>query len=297
MRPENLKTRIFLDGGDPQEAEEIIKTLGFLDGQTTNPTLISRNPKVIKRLEDGDYFSEEEILENYRAIVNQFSSLMPEGSISVEVNADADTTADEMLAQAREMFSWIPNAHVKLPTIHEGLRAAERAVREDIRVNMTLTFTQEQAAAVHLATHGASKGSVFLSPFIGRLDDMGYNGMGLIDNITRMYRQENSHVELLVASVRTLEHFLMSLHLEADIVTCPYKILKQWAEDGAPMPDNDFKYDARRFKSIPYKEIDLNKPWQEIGFAHELIDKGVAAFAKDWTKLTGITHKNGGSEA
>lgn len=287
MRPENLKTKIFLDGGDPQEAERIIKTLGFLDGQTTNPTLISRNPKVIKRLEEGHYFSGDEILENYRSIVNQFSSLIPDGSISIEVNADKDTTADAMLTQAREMFSWIPNAHIKLPTIHEGLRAAEQAIKEDIRVNMTLTFTQEQAAAVHSATKGALKGSVFVSPFIGRLDGMGYNGMGLIENIMKMYRQENSHVELLVASVRTMEHFLMSLHLQADIVTCPYKILKQWADDGAHMPDSNFEYDASKFKSIVYKEIDLKKPWHEIGFTHELIDKGVAAFAEDWTKLTG----------
>ncbi|MFO7740442.1 MAG: transaldolase family protein [Desulfatiglandaceae bacterium] len=287
MRPENLKTKIFLDGGDPQEAEEIIQVLGFLDGQTTNPTLISRNPAVTGRLERGDYFSEDEILENYRSIVNQFASLIPDGSISIEVNADNDTTAEEMLAQARQMFSWIPNAHIKLPTIREGLRAAEQAVKENIRVNMTLTFTQEQAAAVHSATHGALKGSVFVSPFIGRLDDMGYNGMELIDNIMKMYRQENSHVELLVASVRTMGHFLMSLHLQADIVTCPYKILKQWADDGARMPDGHFQYDAGKFKSIPYKEIDLKKPWHEIGFTHELIDKGVAAFAKDWAKLTG----------
>ena len=116
---------------------------------------------------------------------------------------------------------------------------------------------------------------------------MGYNGMELIENIMKMYRQENSHVELLVASVRSMEHFLMSLHLQADIVTCPYKILKQWADDGARMPDGNFEYDAGKFKSIAYKEIDLKKPWHEIGFAHELIDKGVAAFAKDWTKLTG----------
>ena len=111
--------------------------------------------------------------------------------------------------------------------------------------------------------------------------------MGLIENIMKMYGQENSHVELLVASVRNMEHFLMSLHMQADIVTCPYKILKQWADEGAHMPASNFQYDANKFRSIPYKEIDLKKPWHEIGFTHELIDKGVAAFAKDWVKLTG----------
>lgn len=152
---------------------------------------------------------------------------------------------------------------------------------------MTLCFTQEQAAAVYSATRGASRGSVFVSPFIGRLDDMGYNGMGLIENIMEMYRKENSHVETLVASVRNMEHFMMSLHLQADIVTCPYEILKQWADDGMRMPDKNYKYDSSQFKSIPYKEIDGKKPWKEIPFKHELIDKGLKSFSRDWTKLTG----------
>ena len=287
MRPDNLKTKIFLDGGNPEETKDILKALGFLDGQTTNPTLISRNPSVTKRLEAGNYFSEDEVLENYKSIVSEVSELIPNGSVSIEVNADKNTTAEEMLKQANKMFSWIPNAHIKLPTVPEGLRAAEMAAKEGIRVNMTLCFTQEQAAAVHLATKGAIKGSVFVSPFIGRLDDMGYNGMGLIENIMKMYQTQNTHVELLVASVRDFEHLLMSLYLGADIVTCPYKMLKQWAEGGANMPGKNFQYDASKFKPIPYKEIDMEKKWNQIQFAHELIDKGLAAFAEDWIKLTG----------
>jgi len=287
MRPKNLKTRIFLDGGDPGETTSIIKAMGFLDGQTTNPTLISKNPDVQKRLEKGEYFSQEEILVNYKSIVGELSRIIPDGSISIEVNADHKTTAEEMFSQGREMFSWIPNAHIKFPTTYEGLAAAEKAVKEDLRVNMTLCFTQEQAAAVHAATQGASRGSVFVSPFVGRLDDMRYNGMELIQNIMTMYQKEGSHVETLVASVRSMGHFMLSLHMQADIVTAPYKILKQWADEGLHMPGDDYRYDSSPFKPIPYQEIDGKTPWKEIHFKHELIEKGLESFAKDWTKLTG----------
>ena len=85
------------------------------------------------------------------------------------------------------MFGWIPNAHVKFPTSAEGLKAAEKAIGLGLRVNMTLCFSQAQAAAVYAATRGARKGQVFVSPFIGRLDDRGENGMDLIANILRMY--------------------------------------------------------------------------------------------------------------
>jgi transaldolase len=287
MRPKNLKTKIFLDGGDPGETRSLIEAMGFLDGQTTNPTLVSKNPNVQKRLEKGQYFSKEEILENYKSIVLELSRLLPDGSISVEVNADKKTTAEAMLLQGKEMFSWIPNAHIKFPTTYEGLSAAAQAIKEDMRVNMTLCFTQEQAAAVHGATRGAPKGNVFVSPFVGRLDDMGYNGMELIQNIVQMYQKEQSHVETLVASVRNMEHFMSSLHLQTDIVTCPFKLLKEWADNGMPMPDKDYKYDSSPFRPIPYLQINGATPWKEIRFQHELIDKGLASFARDWTKLTG----------
>src|SRR5574340_505280 len=111
MRPDKLKTRIFLDGGNPAETEKIIKQLGFLDGQTTNPTLVAKNPDARERLEKGEKFSSEELLDFYRTVVTAISRLIPGGSVSVEVYADATTTAAEMLAQGKEMFSWIPNAH------------------------------------------------------------------------------------------------------------------------------------------------------------------------------------------
>src|SRR3989344_909760 len=202
MHSSRLKSKIFLDGGDPDETREMKALLGFLDGQTTNPTLISKNPEAKIRMERGEKFTKKELLGFYRAVVQEISRIIPEGSVSVEVYADKNTGADEMFAQGKEMFSWIPNAHIKFPITKEGLAAAERAAKDGMRVNMTLCFTQEQAAAVYAATQGAVKGQVFVSPFVGRLDDRGENGMQLIENIVRMYQNGDGHVEVLTASVR-----------------------------------------------------------------------------------------------
>jgi len=285
MRPKDLKTRIFVDGGDPDETREIIKLTGFLDGQTTNPTLISKNPVARQRIEKGDKFTKSEILSFYREVVRELSSLIPQGSISVEVYADSSTTADEMLEQAKEMFSWIPNAHIKLPTTHEGLKAAGQAVQNGIRINMTLCFTQEQAAAVYSATKGAKKGDVFVSPFIGRLDDRGENGMDVISNIIRMYTIGDGHVEVLTASVRTIDHHLYALKLGSDIVTSPFKIIKDWASRGLSVPGNDYIYNKKNLKPIRFKDLDLTKNWQDFDIRHDLTDKGLERFASDWNAL------------
>ena len=285
MRPQNMKTRIFLDGGNQEETEKIIELMGFLDGQTTNPTLISKNPAARKRLAEGRRFNEKEILDFYRDVVKTISGLVPRGSVSVEVYANTSTSADSMLQQGKEMFSWIPNAHVKFPTSREGLRAAERAVDDGLRVNMTLCFSQEQAAAVYTATRGAKKGQVFVSPFIGRLDDRGENGMDVIDSIIRMYRKGDGHVEVLTASVRNIDHFLFALRLGSDIITAPYEVLKTWGEKGMPMPGDSYKYDAKSLRPIPYQEIDLGKKWEDYDIRHELTDKGMERFSADWNAL------------
>lgn len=285
MKPSNLQTKIFLDSGDPNETREIIKLLGFLDGQTTNPTLISKNPKAKEKLDKGEKFTKEEILSFYKEIVTEVSALIPNGSVSVEVYADKNTTTEQMLEQGREMFFWIPNAHIKFPTTHEGLRAAEQAAKEGMAVNMTLCFSQEQAAAVYAATLGAKRGDVFVSPFIGRLDDREENGMDLIENIIGMYNSSDHHVEVLTASVRNLDHFLYAIKLGSDIITAPFKILKEWAEKRMPMPDSSFKYDASDLKPIPYQKINLNKPWQEYNINHELTNIGIDKFSSDWNSL------------
>jgi transaldolase len=286
MRPRNLKTRIFLDGGNQEETRQIISLLGFLDGQTTNPTLISKNPEARKRLEKGNKFNEQEVLDFYRSVVKTLSGLIPQGSVSVEVYADASTSADTMLRQGREMFSWIPNAHIKFPTSREGLKAAERAWKEGLRINMTLCFSQEQAASVYAATRGAKKGQVFVSPFVGRLDDRGENGMEVIANILCMYAKGDSHVEVLTASVRSIDHFLYALKLGSDIITAPYEILKTWAEKRMPIPGEDYTYSAAQtLRPIAYKDIDLSNKWEDYNIRHELTDKGMERFSADWNAL------------
>lgn len=287
MRPESLRTKIFIDGGDPAETREIIGLLGFLDGQTTNPTLIAKNPKAKERRERGERYSEAEALRFYREVVEEVSGLMPRGAISIEVYADPSTTAEQMLRQGRQMFSWIPNAYIKFPTSTEGLRAAEQAVGEGLRVNMTLCFTQEQAAAVYAATRGAVRGQVFVSPFIGRLDDRGENGMDVIAGILAMYRSGDGHVEVLTASVRTLDHLLYALKLGSDIITAPYKILKEWSGRGLALPGDDYVYDAGNLSGIPYREIALDRPWREYDIRHDLTGKGMEQFSKDWNSIIG----------
>ncbi len=291
-RPKNLKTKIFLDGGDPEETKQVIKMLGFLDGQTTNPTLISKNPQAAKRITDGKKFTEEEIYDFYKNVVQKVSKLIPQGSVSIEVYADENTTSGQMLSQAREFYQWIPNAHIKFPTTTEGLKAAHEALDAGIRVNMTLVFNQNQAAAVYAATTNSGKPSlkgfknVFLSPFIGRLDDRGEAGVDFIENVVKLYQKGDGHVEVLSASFRNLDHFLEILRLGSDIATVPFKILKEWAEKGMPIPDSKYKYPRNKdLKAIPYKSLDLNKPWDKFDISDPLTEKGIERFSNDWNAL------------
>src|SRR5262245_38008330 len=161
------KTKILLDGGDSEETQRIKRLLGFLDGQTTNPSLIAKNPEVKKLTASEHRLSVREQMTEYRKIVETISPLVGDAGVSIEVFAEENTTAEEMLGQAREMFGWIPNAFIKYPCTAEGLRAAEQSVGSHIRVNMTLCFSQAQAAAVYAATKGA-KVPVYVSPFVGR---------------------------------------------------------------------------------------------------------------------------------
>jgi transaldolase len=285
MKPVGLKSRIFLDSGDPAETEATLELLGFLDGQTTNPTLVAKNPYARERFEKGEKFSEKEIYDFYRQVVTEISGLLPEGSVSIEVHAAPQTTADEMLTQGQEMFGWIPNAHIKYPTTAAGLEAAERSIKENVRVNMTLCFTQEQAAAVYAATRGAGNGDSFVSPFAGRLDDLGQNGMDVIANIVRMYADGDGHTDVLAASIRSQEHFMQSLALGADIITVPFSILEAWGKAGMPLPDKNYKHDAGSLAAIPYKDLDLSQPWQSFDIHHQLTDQGIDRFTADWNAL------------
>lgn len=289
MRPDTLKTRIFLDGADPKETRQVLDALGFLDGQTTNPSLLAKNPEAEAHKVDGNKFSSTAIYDFYKALCQELSALLPKGSISIEVYADADTSVADMLTHAREFDAWIPNAHIKLPTTTAGLEAAAVLTGEGRRVNMTLVFSQAQAAAVYAATRGAGRGDVFLSPFVGRLDDRGENGMDLIKNIVGLYSQSDGHVEVLSASVRTMDHFLCSLAYGADIITAPAKVLLAWAEAGKPIPGPKYGYNAKGLAPIPAEALSLSKNWRDYDIRHPLTDAGIKKFAEDWNSLIDMT--------
>jgi transaldolase len=238
------------------------------------------------RIDSGHKLSPEEQKQEYKQIVQRISPLVDSAGVSIEVFADFDTSAEAMLAQGEEMFSWIPNAYIKYPCIYEGLRAAQMSVERHIRVNMTLCFSQSQAAAVYAATRG-SKDPVYISPFVGRLDDRGDNGMELVRNIKQMYRKGDGHVHVLAASIRKTDHLLYSFALGAELITVPTKILQEWAESKRPLPGADFAYAAvdekhNPLRPIPYQELDLNARWESFDLRHELTDQGIKKFVDDY---------------
>lgn len=273
-------SKILVDGGDPQETTRIRQLIGFVDGQTTNPSLIAKNPEVVHLVESGHRLTEGEEAAEYRKIVQAISPLVGDAGVSIEVFADLNTTADEMLDQGREMNSWISNAYIKYPCTAEGLEAAQRSVAEGIRVNITLCFSQQQAAAVYAATKG-SRAPVYVSPFVGRLEDIGQNGVDLVRNIKRMFDQSDHHVFVLAASIRNVQQVLYALHVRSELVTVPGKILEQWAKEGMPMPGDDFMYKSVGAE-IPYEELHLGQPWEQFNIEHELTRKGIQKFVSDY---------------
>jgi len=274
------KTKILVDGGDPQETKRVKELLGFVDGQTTNPSLIAKNPHIRELIAAGHKLSGKEEMDEYKKIVQTISPLVDDAGVSIEVFSDQGTAAQEMFDQGREMFSWISNAYIKYPCTAEGLRAAQMSVRHGIRVNMTLCFSQQQAAAVYAATKGTRK-LTYVSPFIGRLDDIGQNGMDVVKNIKRMFSKSDGHVLVLAASIRSLEHLLYCFMLETELATVPAKILEQWANQKFLMPDEHFQYKASG-EPIPYQELDLEQPWETFDIQHDLTRKGVEKFAADY---------------
>jgi len=273
-------SKILVDGGDVEETRHIKQLLGFVDGQTTNPSLIAKNPEVKQLVSSGHTLTEEEEAAEYRKIVQAISPLIGDAGVSIEVFADLNTDADQMLKQGRDMFTWVPNAYIKYPCTSEGLKAAQRSVAEGIRVNITLCFSQQQAAAVYAATKG-SKSRVYVSPFLGRLDDIGQNGVDLIKNIKQMFAESDHHVLVLAASIRNLQHLLYCFHVGVDLVTVPAKVLEEWIAQGRPLPGESFVYTPVG-NSIGYEAIDLKQPWESFNIEHELTRKGIQKFVADY---------------
>ncbi len=285
--------KIFLDSGDPDETKKAKSLLGFLDGQTTNPSLVAKNPEVQAYLAKGKKLKEDELLDMYRQIIEQIDKQIA-GPISVETYADWNSTADQMLTQAKEMHKWGRNIYIKFPTIPEGLKAANEFVKGGGKVNMTLVFDQNQAAAVYAATLPTFQ-PAFISPFIGRWDDRGYRGLDLVKNIIKMYKEFDSkrnehkqHVEVLAASIRNLDHFYASIFLGADIVTIPMSIIREWIEQERWVPDEKYRIDTQGLHAILYKEMAYHDDYTQYEVKKEegsLLDEGLNKFVNDWNNL------------
>lgn len=297
MRPITLNSKIFLDSANPEETETALNLLGFLDGQTTNPSLVTKNPDLQELILSGKKLSKVELMDSYKSIIQHIKSILPQGNISIEVYADKTTRSSDMVAQAEEMNTWIENAYIKLPITREGLKAANNLSKKGVNLNMTLCFTQEQAAAVYSATLD-TKAEVIISPFQGRLTDNCKDGTDLIMNIQRMYSLSDKHVKICNSSIRDYAHFLYALYTKTDYITTPFSVLKTWEENKLEVPGIDinediFKDKTEYFKDIndacvvgiSYKEIDLSLEWSEYNIYSELTEQGIEKFSNDWNSL------------
>lgn len=211
--------KFFIDTANIKEIREA-ESLGILDGVTTNPSLVSKEGKPFK----------ETILEICSIV---------DGPVSVEVVA---TEKDGMLKEAHEFAKWHKNVVVKLPTTRDGVKACKSLTGEGIKVNMTLCFSPNQALLV------AKAGATYVSPFIGRLDDISQDGMQLIRDVVLIYKNYGFQTQVLTASVRHPLHVVDAAKAGSHVATIPWKVL-------------------------------------DMMFNHPLTDKGLAAFLKDWEKV------------
>ena len=285
--------KIFLDSGNPEDTKRAKSLLGFLDGQTTNPSLVLKHPEAQKYIAEGKKFTQEELLTFYKQIIVELDTQLA-GPISVETYADWETTSDEMLDQAHEMNKWGNNIYIKFPSIPAGIRAANEFVKTKGSVNMTLVFDQQQAAAAYAATMPTFK-PAFISPFVGRLDDRGFKGLDILKNINKMYKEfdmkrneKKAHIEVLSASIRHMTHFYGSIVNGADILTIPMTIIEQWIQEERFMPDESYRPDTTGLRSIIYKDLPYHDDYTMYPFEREegsLLDEGLVKFAADWNSL------------
>jgi len=212
--------KIFIDTGDLNEIKEAV-AMGAIDGVTTNPSLLAKAGKSIKKA----------IAEICEVI---------DGPVSAEV---LSTTTDEILAEGRELAKIHKNVVVKVPLIVDGLKAVRIFSQEGIKTNVTLCFSAPQALLA------AKAGATYISPFIGRLDDIAQEGMELIEQIVQIYQNYDFDTQVLVASVRHPIHFLQSAQLGADVATLPFKVIQQLARH--PLTDSGLKTFLEDAKKIP----------------------------------------------
>jgi len=189
--------RIFLDTANIDQIREGAR-LGVVSGVTTNPTLVS-----------------QESTADYEAVVKNICSIIS-GPVSAEVLAE---DAESMIEEAKVKASWAPNVNIKIPASASGLQAISALSKENIKVNMTLCFSVNQALL------GALAGAAYVSPFVGRLDDAGHDGMELVEDIVDMFKQYKLSTEVIAASIRHPLHCVAAAKAGAHIATVPYAIL------------------------------------------------------------------------
>lgn len=214
--------KLFIDSGNLKEIENLVP-LGIIDGITTNPSLLAREP--------GDY------RENLKRICQ-----IVKGPTSAEVVA---TDAEGMIREGRDLAAIDEHIVVKVPFTREGVKACKALSSEGTRVNVTLVFSPAQALLA------AKVGATYVSPFVGRLDDISSAGMELVSQIVEIYQNYEFTTEVLVASTRSPMHIVEAARLGADICTCPAKVI-------------------------------------DALFNHPLTDIGLANFLKDWEKSQGV---------
>lgn len=210
--------KFFVDTADTADIAELAAT-GLLDGVTTNPSLIAKS---------GRKFLE---------VIAEIATLV-DGPVSAEVVA---TETDAMLREAAKLLTLGDNICIKLPLTFDGLKACKRLTDDGVKVNVTLCFSATQALLA------AKAGASFISPFVGRHDDVGFDGMDLIADIKQIYDNYDYRTEILVASIRHPVHVLQAAKIGADVATMPPAVIKQL-------------------------------------FKHPLTDNGLKAFLEDWAK-------------
>ena len=212
--------KFFIDTGDVGEVREAA-SMGLVDGVTTNPSLIAKSGR------------------KYKDVVVEICELV-NGPISAEV---LSTTYDEMMAEAHEWHKVHPNVVVKLPLIPDGLKATRTCKQEGIATNVTLCFSPNQALIA------AKAGANYISPFIGRIDDISERGMDLIEKIVAIYQNYTFDTEVLVASVRNPTHVVDAAMIGADVCTIPFSVIKQLIQH--PLTDVGLKKFIEDGKKIP----------------------------------------------
>lgn len=214
--------KLFIDTANVDEIREAA-SWGILDGVTTNPSLVARTGR------------------DFESVIHEICSIV-DGPINAEV---ISTQAAGMIEEGERLAKMHPNVFVKIPMTAEGLKACRHLSDRGIRVNITLVFS---AAQTLLA---AKAGARFISPFVGRLDDAGHDGMVMIEQIVRILRNYTYPAEVLVASVRNPLHVIRSAELGAHIATCPFSVLQQLVRH--PLTDIGLEKFLSDWKKVPKK--------------------------------------------